>query len=124
MASSAKEQKVQDSECNKEFQTRNMALLVKIRVGITLECRIVNVVIACNGAEKLRKRTQIATHQCHMKSLVFEMSVPSVQNLIARKFVAAERILIKGIFQNVGNSMQRRCQVCQMTSSSNFDHLL
>ncbi|GFW28202.1 hypothetical protein TNCV_4499321 [Trichonephila clavipes] len=49
----------------------------------------------------------------------------SVEDLIARLYVAAERICdMPGIFQNVWNSMQHRCQACQTTSDRNLEHFL
>ncbi|GFW92475.1 hypothetical protein TNCV_517921 [Trichonephila clavipes] len=46
----------------------------------------------------------------HIKNMVYETLVPSVDDLIARISVAAERICdMLRIFQNLKNSMQCRC---------------
>ncbi|GFX88342.1 hypothetical protein TNCV_1705621 [Trichonephila clavipes] len=58
----------------------------------------------------------------HMKSLAYSSSV---EDLIALISVAAGRIRdIPGNFQNLRNSMQHYCLVCQTTSGCNFEHLL
>ncbi|GFX99682.1 hypothetical protein TNCV_3053391 [Trichonephila clavipes] len=50
----------------------------------------------------------------HMKSLEYEMLVPSVEDLLVRISSAAERVCdIPRTFQNVRNFMQFRSQVCQ-----------
>ncbi|GFV50318.1 hypothetical protein TNCV_622261 [Trichonephila clavipes] len=55
----------------------------------------------------------------------FGVPVASVENLIAQIFVAAGRIRdISGIFQNVRNSIQCRCQAFQTISGRNFKHPL
>ncbi|GFS51192.1 uncharacterized protein TNCV_3532811 [Trichonephila clavipes] len=60
-----------------------------------------------------------------MKSLVYEMPFPSVEDLIARITVAVGMIRdIPRIFQVVKNSVQRCCQTCQTTFGHNFKHLL
>ncbi|GFX11672.1 hypothetical protein TNCV_4340181 [Trichonephila clavipes] len=54
-----------------------------------------------------------------IKSLVYEMPVPSVE-----ENALPTQCKMPGIFQNVRNSMQRRYQANQTTSSRNLELLL
>ncbi|GFW15145.1 hypothetical protein TNCV_172921 [Trichonephila clavipes] len=56
---------------------------------------------------------------------MYEPPIPSVEDLLAPISVAAERIRdMPGIFDNIRNSLQRRCQANHTTSDRNFEHLL
>ncbi|GFX05847.1 hypothetical protein TNCV_1662861 [Trichonephila clavipes] len=60
----------------------------------------------------------------HMTILVNETPILSVEDLIAQISLAAGSIRdLPRTFQKVRNSMQRGCQVCQMTSAHNLEHL-
>ncbi|GBO29564.1 hypothetical protein AVEN_103651-1, partial [Araneus ventricosus] len=60
-----------------------------------------------------------------MKTLVCETSIDSVEDVVVRISVGAERMRdTAGIFQNVWNSMRRRCESCVTASGSNFGSLL
>ncbi|GFX18142.1 hypothetical protein TNCV_1578211 [Trichonephila clavipes] len=60
-----------------------------------------------------------------MKCLMHKTTFPSVEDFIARISVTDRRIRdMPGIFQNMRNSVPRRCQICQKTSGRNFEHLL
>ncbi|GFW36075.1 hypothetical protein TNCV_4929381 [Trichonephila clavipes] len=57
----------------------------------------------------------------HMKSLVYETSVPSIEDIITRKSVASKRIYDQPrIFQNIRYSMQHQFQASQATSGCTF----
>ncbi|GFV80094.1 hypothetical protein TNCV_1476571 [Trichonephila clavipes] len=59
----------------------------------------------------------------HMKSLVYEMPVPSVEDLLTS--VTPGRIHdMPEIFKNGMNSMQKGCQACQTTSDCNYEQML
>ncbi|GFS83847.1 hypothetical protein TNCV_2362961 [Trichonephila clavipes] len=62
--------------------------------------------------------------EVHIKSLVYETPVPSVEGSV-RNAVAAERKCdMPGIFQSVRNSIQRHCQAYQTISGRKFRQLL
>ncbi|GFW53868.1 hypothetical protein TNCV_2446601 [Trichonephila clavipes] len=53
--------------------------------------------------------------------LVLHYTAIAIEDRIARISVVARRIRgMPGIFQNVRNFVQRRCQPCQTTSGCNF----
>ncbi|GBN03622.1 hypothetical protein AVEN_206132-1 [Araneus ventricosus] len=61
----------------------------------------------------------------HMKSLVYETSVDSAEDLVARIVVAADKInTTPGIFERVRQSFLRRCELCNDTRGRYFQHLL
>ncbi|GBO34944.1 hypothetical protein AVEN_219592-1 [Araneus ventricosus] len=60
-----------------------------------------------------------------MKTLVYDTPIDSVEDVVARLSVTAEEIQdLPEIFQNVRNSMRRRCEACMTASGRNFEHLL
>ena len=61
----------------------------------------------------------------YMKQLVYETPVNSREDLAARIDVAAVKIReTPGVFENVRQSMLRRCQACITTGGRNFEHFL
>ncbi|CAL1283080.1 unnamed protein product, partial [Larinioides sclopetarius] len=61
----------------------------------------------------------------HLKHLVYETPVDSVEDLVARLSVAAAGVReIPGIFERVRQSLHRRCQECIDTGGRNFEQLL
>ncbi|GBN79146.1 hypothetical protein AVEN_272646-1 [Araneus ventricosus] len=60
-----------------------------------------------------------------MKSLVYEASVDSTEDLVARIAVDADKInTTPGIFERVRQSFLRRCELCNDTRGRQFQHLL
>lgn len=60
-----------------------------------------------------------------MKRLVYDTPVNSEMDLVARISIAAAMIReTPGIFENVRQSMSRRCRACIHANGSNFEHFL
>ena len=60
-----------------------------------------------------------------MKDLVYETPMDREMNLVARIAVAAGTVCeIPGIFENVRQSKQRRCEACVRVNSRNIEYLL
>ncbi|GBL75441.1 hypothetical protein AVEN_63959-1 [Araneus ventricosus] len=61
----------------------------------------------------------------HMKSLVYETSVDSAEDLVARTIAAGDKInATPGIFARLLQSFLRRCELCNETRGRHFEHLL
>ncbi|GFX88257.1 hypothetical protein TNCV_1066731 [Trichonephila clavipes] len=60
-----------------------------------------------------------------MKGLVYDTPVVSEMDLVARISIAAARIReIPGVFEDVRQSMSRRCRACIHANGRNFEHFL
>ncbi|GFX43429.1 transposable element Tcb1 transposase [Trichonephila clavipes] len=60
-----------------------------------------------------------------MKGLVYDTPVVSEMNLVARISIAAARIReMPGVFEDVRQSMPRRCRACIHANGRNFEHFL
>ncbi|GFW01257.1 DUF4817 domain-containing protein [Trichonephila clavipes] len=60
-----------------------------------------------------------------MKGLVYDMPVVSEMDLVSRIFIAAARIReMPGVFEDVRQSMSRRCRACIHANGHNFEHFL
>ncbi|GFX59732.1 hypothetical protein TNCV_1777711 [Trichonephila clavipes] len=80
--------------------------------------------VVLGGAEIERSESRRLQYNDHIKGLVYETLVPSVEEN-AGISVTDERIRkISGIVQNARNSKQRSCQAYQTTSCRNFEHML
>ena len=61
----------------------------------------------------------------YVRSLVYETPVESEEDLVARIIAAFEKVQNQsGIFENVRNSMLRRCETCIAVQGRHFEHLL
>ena len=59
-----------------------------------------------------------------MKAMVYETTVDSAMDLVARISVAAESIRkMPGIFQNIRLSMKRRCELCILAHNWQNEYL-
>ncbi|GFU62335.1 DUF4817 domain-containing protein [Trichonephila clavipes] len=62
---------------------------------------------------------------CAMKGLVYDTPVVSEMDLVARISIAAARIReMPGVFEDVRQSMSRRCRACIHANGRNFEHFL
>ncbi|GFX08071.1 transposable element Tcb1 transposase [Trichonephila clavipes] len=60
-----------------------------------------------------------------MKGLVYDTPVVSEMDLVARISIAAARIReMLGVFEDVRQSMSRRCRACIHANGRNFEHFL
>ncbi|GFU16021.1 hypothetical protein TNCV_1299861 [Trichonephila clavipes] len=81
------------------------------------------------GSRHLRYVSRVSRMNSYSNEELVDMLImygdADFEGLIARISVAAGRIVdMPGIFQNVRNSLQRRCQTCKTTCGRNFEHLL
>ena len=61
----------------------------------------------------------------HMKTLVYETPVDNAEELVSRFAVAAGEIRdTPGLFQNIRNSMRRRCEAYIEVGGRNFERFL
>ncbi|GBN42518.1 hypothetical protein AVEN_208829-1 [Araneus ventricosus] len=61
----------------------------------------------------------------HMKSLMYETPVDSVEDVVARIIVTADKINTPPeIFERVHQSFLRRCELCNDKRGRHFEHLL